>query len=192
MNVTLVDGLALYSIGETAMPYTRLHEILNNIRQDNGYLTADNSTLFISSNNSHGQKRFISAIEKTNFCPESINFKDLYVSGTEVQSFASRISFCLGRLTRHESPNILVVSNSFEIKFALLDILSLCPSAKVGIAYFTKHLDKRWKDLGGHFFKKDSGIDFFPLDEYSEELLGVNLRYDYESNHQVNRPSMSY
>lgn len=218
----LVDGLSLYATGDhiaetfgvekAAFDYTEFHGILEQIRRSNDYAPSDRSTLFLSVDmSSAGQQRFLSAIERTPFAPEPIDFRDLYVSlppGTSYESdksdkrqsigsFASRIAFVLGRLSRHEtqSPHIIVVTHCFEVKSPLLDLLAICPGAKVGIAYFKDFLDRRWKDFGGNF-KKDSKIDFFPLDGYSKQLFGIELSPSTEHsgrpNQQEKRPSLDY
>ncbi len=208
-DVNIVDGLSLYDAGErfaqnyglerTSLDYSKLHQIIERLRLQNGYRPSQNSSLPISYDpKSAGQQRFLTAIERTPFEVDPVDYRDLYVSlppGMQpkesqerpISSFASRISYALGRLSRHASTHILVVSHSYELLWPLSQVRAANPQSKVAIAYFEGLLDFRWQYSG---IKSQNGpIDFFPLDEYTEELFGIEPRFGSATPSPLNRPS---
>jgi hypothetical protein len=196
-DVDIVDGLSLYQVGERVkqlfnlekapLSYTALHDVLKRTREQHGFRPAEHSSLPISYDpKSDAQGRFLTAIERTEFEPDPVDYRDLYVSlppGTTpkdsdekpIASFASRIAYVLGRLSRHSDPHILVVSHCFELFWPLQNIMLQNPGARVAIAYFEKFADFRWQYA--HVNGAEGAVRFFPLDANIPELFGID-RYD--------------
>lgn len=197
-DVNIVDGLSLYQAGDhvkqlfgvekAALNYAVLFDLLGRFRAEHGFRKAVHSTLPISYDpKSDAQARFISAIERTGFEADPVDFRDLYVSfppGTNpkdhdakpISSFASRIAYVLGRLSRHAEPHIVVITHSYEILWPLQQIAHRNPSAKLAVAYFEKYADFRWQyaKLGD----SRSQVDFWPLDLELPKLFGIDSYRD--------------
>lgn len=195
-DVNLVDGLSLYEAGDRVrqlfsvdkapLNYTVLHRLLSELREEHGFRPAQHSSLPISYDpKSDAQNRFLSAIGRTPFEPDPVDYRDLYVSlppGTTpkdsddrpIASFASRISYVLGRLSRHSDPHIIVVTHSYEMLWPLQNIMIHNPAARIGICYFEKLMDFRWQYA--HIDDADSEVAFFPLDKHMPELFGLKQK----------------
>lgn len=197
-DVNIVDGLSLYQAGERVkqdfdlekapLNYTALHRVLGEIRQANGFRPTNDSSLPISYDpNSVAQQRFLTAIEQTKkFDIDPVNFRELYVSlppgmtprdvkdsdDKPIASFASRIAYVLGRLSRHSDPHILVVTHCYEVLWPLQNLKLINHSARVGVAYFDKFLDYRWQYA--RLDTSDSPVQFFSLDKHMPELFGID------------------
>jgi len=179
--------------------YGKFRERLDSLRQSRGWGKGSPNTILLSiDKNSEGQQRFLVMLRRSEFELDCIDFRETYVSlppgrnpnefyGAStrdkpvkaIKSLAPRVTYIAGLMARFEDPRLLVVSHSFDLYGPLTDLSRRIVSGKgkVGIAYFGSLLDYRWK-LHGLFdeeIRKGLGIEFFDLDPYSDELLGVNL-----------------
>lgn len=194
-DVTIVDAASLFEAAEVlaerfgrhkiTIDYSRLKEQLDAFREEVGWRPASMTSILLSYDpKSEGQKRFLSMLQHAGFEPDTCHFRDAFASlppgrapaeqgGRSPVSFSARIAYIAGLLARHEAPNFMVVSHSFELCAALSD-LARRTRGRVGIAYFNSLLDYRWKFAGlGQQDKCD--IEFFDLDECGEYLLGIDL-----------------
>jgi len=208
-DANIVDGLSLFDAGErfaqnyglerTSLDYSKLHQTIESLRTKNGFRPSQHSSLPISfDTKSAGQQRFLQAIERTQFEVDPVDYRDLYVSlppgmqpkeshDRPVSSFASRISYVLGRLSRHESSHIVVVSHSYELLWPLSQVKAANPKSKVAVAYFEALLDFRWQYSG--IKSQDCPVEFFPLDEFTEELFGIEPRFGSATRNQFSGPA---
>ena len=195
-DVNLVDGQSLYDAGEyfaklhsldrASLDYTKLHTCLADIRKQKSLRQAQDSTLAISvDKRSSNQQRFISALERTPFDIDTVDFRDLFASNPPgvqpkeseergVNTFAPRFAYVLGRLSRHEQAQIVIVSHAYELMWPMMDFKRANPNARIAIAYFKNLMDFRWQYSG--LGTSDCPIEFFPLDEYVDELFGIDTK----------------
>ena len=200
---TVVDAASLYDAGDViaerfgrtkiTVEYSKLHKCLNELRAKAGWRPASLSTILLSIDpNSEGQQRFQAMLKHSGFEPDVIHYRDTFVSlppgrspgeksdkpGKPIVSLAPRIAYIAGLIALHaeSDPQFLVVSHSFELYGPLTDLTHRVRNGKVGIAYFGSLLDYRWKAAG--LLDQQAGSDrlqFFELDPYGKELLGVDL-----------------
>jgi hypothetical protein len=205
IDLTIVDGASLYDaaafITESAartkvtIDYSKLRERLNSLRREHGWRESTLNTIMLSIDpNSEGQQRFQSMLVHAEFEVDAIPFRDTFVSvppgrshtevngtGKPVVSLAPRIAYIAGLMSKQSEKQppekqlqILVVSHAFELYGPLVDVKQrLHAGGRVGIAYFGRLLDYRWKVSG--LLDHQLGIEFFDLDAYGDELLGIEL-----------------
>lgn len=191
-DVTLADGISLFEAAEQlracydeeklTLQYQPLHGVVEKIRDTAGWRPSQHSSLAVSVDpRSSGQQRFLSALLKSPFEPDPVDFRELYPSlppgrqpsdatSKPVGTFASRLSYVLGRLSRHTDPHVLVISHCFELYWPLANIRLHHPKARVGIAYFSSLLDIRWQQ---QLSAANCPVEFFPLDEHIEAVFGI-------------------
>lgn len=195
LDPTLIDAASLFDASEViaeragrakvTIDYAKLRTCLDSLRREHGWRTATLNTILISIDpGSEGQQRFQSMLRHAGFEPDVIHFRDTFVSvppgrspnemaGKPVVSLAPRIAYIAGLMSRHPASHFLVVSHSFELFGPLTDLRQRMPDGRVGIAYFGSLLDYRWKAAG--LFDGKVGIEFFDLDPYGDDLMGVDL-----------------
>lgn len=195
LDPTIVDAASLFDASEViservgrskiTLDYSKLRETLDSLRQDRGWRAASLNTILLSIDpGSEGQQRFQTMLRHAGFEPDVIHYRDSFVSvppgrspnemsGKSIVSLAPRIAYIAGLMARHADPHFLVVSHSFELYGPLTDLSHRIEKGKVGIAYFASLMDYRWKAAG--LFDGDLDVEFFDLDPYGDELLGVDL-----------------
>lgn len=191
-DVTLADGISLFEAGEQlrvlyeedklTLQYPALHEVIEHLRRVADWRPSQHSSLAVSVDpRSSGQQRFLSALQKSPFEPDPVDFRELYPSlppgrqpgdfpAKPMGTFASRLSYVLGRLSRHPDPHVLVISHCFELYWPLTNIRMHHPRARVGVAYFSSLLDIRWQQ---HLKAPGCPVEFFPLDQHVEAIFGI-------------------
>lgn len=194
-HATVVDGASLFDAAEAigdrfvrskvTVDYTVLNECLAKMRQEAGWYPAAVSTILLSIDpNSEGQQRFQSMVKHAGFEPDVVYFRDAFVSlppgrspadasAKSTVTLASRLTYIAGLMARYPSSEFLVVTHSFELHGPLLDLADRLNPGKVGLAYFGSLLDYRWRLAG--LMDGKLGIEFFDLDQYGRELVGVEL-----------------
>jgi hypothetical protein len=192
---TIVDGASLFDAGEViaerlgrakvTLDYTKLRETLDSLRREHGWRPASLNTILLSVDpGSEGQHRFQTMVRHSGFEPDTIHFRDSFVSlppgrspsemnGRSIVSLAPRLAYIAGLMARHADPHFLIVSHSFELLGPLTDLSERLERGKVGIAYFSSLLDYRWRVAG--LLDGKLGIEFFDLDLHGDALLGVDL-----------------
>lgn len=85
-------------------------------------------------------------------------------------SLAPRLAYAIGRLSRYDEPQVLVVTHCFELFYPLVHLAQSNQGARVGLAFFSSLLDHRWKQAG--LLTEGSPIDFFDLDPFASQILG--------------------
>ena len=195
LDPTLIDAASLFDASEViaeragrakvTIDYTKLRACLDSLRRDHGWRPATLNTILLSIDpSSEGQQRFQSMLRHAGFEPDIVHFRDTFVSvppgrspnemsGKPVVSLAPRIAYIAGLMARHPTAQFLVVSHSFELFSALTDLRHRMPDGKVAIAYFGSLLDYRWKAAG--LFDGKVDFEFFDLDPFGDELMGVDL-----------------
>lgn len=195
LDPTIVDAASLFDASEViaerisrpkiTIDYGKLRELLDSLRKQHGWRTASPNTILLSIDpNSEGQQRFQNMLRHSGFEPDVIHFRDTFVSlppgrspsdmnGRSIVSLAPRIAYIAGLMARYPDPHFLVVSHSFELYGPLTDLCHRVPKGKVGVAYFGSLMDYRWKVAG--LFDGKIGVEFFDLDPYGGDLLGVDL-----------------
>ena len=194
-HATVVDGASLFDAAEAigdrfgrskvTVDYTKLNERLANLRSLAGWNPATVSTILLSIDpSSEGQQRFQSMLKHAGFEPDVVYFRDAFVSlppgrspadasAKSTVSLASRITYIAGLMARYPSSEFLVITHSFELHGPLLDLADRLNQGKVGLAYFGSLLDYRWRLAG--LMDGKLNINFFDLDPYGHELVGVEL-----------------
>jgi hypothetical protein len=192
---TIVDAASLFDACEViaervgrskvTIDYAKLRMALDSFRRDKGWRVSSLNTILLSVDpGSEGQQRFQAMLKHAGFEPDVVHFRDTFVSvppgrspnemsGKPVVSLAPRISYIAGLMARHPTAQLLVVSHSFELFGPLTDLRHRMPDGKVAIAYFGSLLDYRWKAAG--LFDGKVDIEFFDLDAFGDELMGVDL-----------------
>ncbi len=195
LDPTLIDAASLFDASEViaeragrakvTIDYTKLRACLDSLRVEHMWRPATLNTILLSIDpNSEGQQRFQSMLRHAGFEPDVVHYRDTYVSvppgrspnemsGKPVVSLAPRIAYIAGLMSRHPAAHFLVVAHSFELFGPLSDLRHRMPEGKVAIAYFASLLDYRWKAAG--LFDGKVDIEFFDLDPFGDELLGVDL-----------------
>lgn len=209
-DVTVVDAASLFDAAEmlaerfgrhkVTIDYPRLKEQLDMFREDADWRPASMTSILLSYDpKSEGQKRFLSMLQHAGFEPDTCHFRDAFASlppgrapseqgGRSPVSFSSRMAYIAGLLARHDDPNFMVVTHSFELCAALTD-LARRTEGRVGVAYFSSLLDYRWRFAGLGDADK-SNIEFFDLDECGEYLLGIDIATE-EQREQREPPAPS-
>ena len=194
-HATVVDGASLFDAAEAigdrfgrskvTVDYTKLNERLADLRRQANWNPATVSTIMLSIDpNSEGQQRFQSMLKHAGFEPDVVYFRDAFVSlppgrspadasAKSTVSLASRITYIAGLMSRYPSSEFLVITHSFELHGPLLDLADRLNQGKVGLAYFGSLLDYRWRLAG--LMDGKLNIEFFDLDPYGHELVGVEL-----------------
>ena len=202
---TVVDGASLFdaadAIGERfgrakiTIDYTRLHKRLQELRQLSGWHPSTINSIVLSMDpSSEGQQRFQSMLRHSGFEPDVVYFRDAYVSlppgrnpsdaaAKSAVSLAPRIAYIAGLMARFPTSEFLVVSHSYELCGPLVDLAERMQRGRVGLAYFGSLLDYRWRLAG--LMEKKLPIDYFDLDEFGQELIGVDLIGRVSSEHQA-------
>lgn len=192
---TVVDAASLFGASEViaervgrtkiTVDYAKLRESLDAARKEHGWRPALLNMILLSIDpTSEGQQRFLNMLRHSGFEPDVIHFRDTFVSvppgrspnemsGKSVVSLAPRIAYIAGLMARHADSQFLVVSHSFELYGPLTDLRHRIQNGRVGIAYFGSLLDYRWKAAG--LFDGKLDLEFFDLDPYGDDLLGVDL-----------------
>ena len=195
IDPTIVDAASLFDASEViaeraarskvTIDYSKLRKRLDALRGQSGWRLAQPNTIILSIDpNSEGQRRFQEMLHHSGFEIDVIHFRDTFVSvppgrspnemtGKPIVSLATRMGYVAGLMARFDDPHLLLVSHSFELFGPLTDLKRRNTNSKVGIAYFGSLLDYRWKLAGLLDEKLD--IEFFDLDPYSDELLGVDF-----------------
>lgn len=191
--VTVVDDASLFHaahvIGERfgrtiGIDYPRLHKRLQELRQQTGWHPSTiNSVVLSVDPSSEGQELFQSMLRRSGFEPDVVCFRDAhaspapgrnsYVSVKSPISLASRIAYIAGLMAGYPTSEFLVVSHSFELYGPLVDLAKRMEFGRVGLAYFGSLLDYRWRSAG--LMEKKLGIDYFDLDKFGQEIVGVDL-----------------
>jgi hypothetical protein len=196
IDPTIVDAASLFDASEViaervgrskvTIDYTKLRECLDRLRAEHGWRLGSPNTILLSIDpNSEGQQRFQSMLRHSGFEVDLIHFRDTFVStppgrspsemtGKSIVSLAARISYIAGLMARHSDPQFLVVSHSFELYGPLTDLSHRIENGRFGIAYFGSLIDFRWK-VAGLLDDKIDGVEFFDLDPYGDELMGIEL-----------------
>src|SRR5208337_3780098 len=186
---------------KVTIDYRKFRERLKALRQNEGWGSDSPNTITILLSidpSSEGQQRVQVMLRSSGFDLDCVDFRETFVSlppgrnpnefyaaatrdkpVKTVKSLASRIAYIAGLMARFDDPRLLVVSHSFDLYGPLTDLSRRVSKGKgkVGVAYFGSLLDYRWK-LHGLFdqeIRKRLGLEFFDLDPYSDELLGVDL-----------------
>lgn len=199
VHPTIIDASSLFEAcdfftGRTGrskinLNYAELKSILDHFREIHGWPTSTINTALLSIDpESSGQQRFNTMLERSGFESDPIHYRDNFVSlppgktpkgGDEnyvdkpIVSMASRISYIAGLLAHRPDTHLLIVSHGFELYGPLLDLSHRLSQGRVGLAFFGSLLDYRWKASG--LFQDDSHLSFCDLDQYSSELLGLDL-----------------
>jgi len=195
LDPTIVDAASLFDASEIiaeragrskiTIDYSKLRECLDSLRAEHGWRRSSLNTILLSIDpSSEGQQRFQSMLRHAGFEPDVLHFRDTFVSvppgrspnemsGKPIVSLAPRIAYIAGLMSRYTDPQFLVVSHSFGLYGPLTDLCSRVANGKVGIAYFGSLLDYRWKAAG--LFDGKLDIEFFDLDPFGDELMGVDL-----------------
>lgn len=79
------------------------------------------------------------------------------------------INYMIGMLSSRADSQVVVVSGSFGLYNALADFTEN-RGGKAVLAFFQRFLDPRWNIVG--FNEK---LQFYDLEQHSEELLGINI-----------------
>jgi hypothetical protein len=195
---TIVDGASLYDAADflaerfgrerVTIDFSRLRERLNEARTQFGWRPTTSNTILLSiDTNSEGPRRFMEMLKHAGFDPDASHYRQTFISpppgrnqidasAKPITSLSSRISYIAGLMARHKGAQLLVVSHAFELYGPLIDLQRRLDSegkGRVGIAYFSSLMDQRWKSTG--LMDKKSGIEFFDLEDYSDELVGLEL-----------------
>jgi hypothetical protein len=165
--------------------YRACFEILQESRQHLGFTPSQN-TLAVATVDpeSEGQGRFITAISRLGVLVEPVDFRDASVTlplmgdsdRTErryVRSLAPNITYVLGLLASRPSPEVVVVTRTFELFGSLRDFVEK-RGGKAAIAFFRRYLDARFGIAG--LFEADSKVKFIDLEPHSERILGCDVR----------------
>jgi len=198
IDPTIVDGASLFDLAEViaerfnrprvTVDYVKLRERLESMRQAKNWRPSSMATLILSADpNSEGQQRFQSMVRHSGWESDVVHFRDAFVSlppgrapneatARSQVSLSSRIAYIAGLMARHTDPHFLVLSHSFELHGPLTNLARRVPEGKVGLAYFGSFIDYRWKVAGLLDGKLD--ITFFDLDQFGQELLGVDLVFE--------------
>ncbi len=198
LHTTLVDGHSLFGAAEAigsrfgrpkvTIDYAALYERLSLLRTAAEWEPASINPITLSIDPaSEGQQRFLSMVKHSGFEPDTVFYRDVFVSlppgrtpnesdAKSPVSLASRINYIIGLMARHPGSQFLVVSHSFEHYWPLIDLASRLEKGKVGLAYFGSLLDFRWR-LAGLLDNRDEKlpIEFFDLDNFAFDLMGVEL-----------------
>lgn len=192
---TIVDAASLFDACEViaerigrskvTIDYNKLREILDSLRDECEWRPASLNTILLSVDpSSEGQQRFQAMLRHAGFEPDTIHFRDSFVSVPpgrspsemnvkSIVSLAPRIAYIAGLMARHADSHFLVVSHSFELFGPLTDLSKRVENGRVGVAYFSSLMDYRWKAAG--LFDGKLDLKFFDLDQHGEDLLGIDL-----------------
>jgi len=195
LDPTIVDAASLFDACEViaerldrskvTIDYTKLRDTLDSLRRERSWRPATLNTIILSVDpGSEGQHRFQTMLRHAGFEPDTVHFRDSFVSlppgrspsemnGKSIVSLAPRIAYIAGLMARHSDPQFLVVSHSFELFGPLTDLRQRLREGKVGIAYFSSLMDYRWRVAG--LFDGKIDVEFFDLDPHGSALLGVDL-----------------
>ncbi|MFO0969355.1 MAG: hypothetical protein U0793_27680 [Gemmataceae bacterium] len=194
-SVTAVDGASLFDassiMGErfnrhrVTIDYPSLRRVLDERRQNAGWSPADICSVIVSMDPaSEGQQRFREMLERAEFEPDICHYRDAFVSlppgrtpsdehTKSIVSFSARLAYIAGLMARHDEPQLLLVTHSFELCEPLLDLAERRKKGRFGLAYFGSLIDFRWKIAGLQEGKLP--LEFFDLEEHGQELLGFDL-----------------
>lgn len=195
-DATIIDGASLFGTTEAiakrfdrsrvTIDYSVLHSCLDTVRKTAGWRPATSNTILLSIDpNSEAQQRFLTMLNHTGFSVDEVHYRDAFASlppgqsPTNDSSFKSpvslsaRIAYIAGVISRQFDAHFLVVSHEFELFGPLVDLAKRLRTGKVGVAYFRSLLDFRWTSAG--LFDGKLGIEAFDLDEYSPQILGVDV-----------------
>ena len=200
LDPTLVDAASLFDAcdvtaerldrSKITLDYSKLRERLDTLRRNAGWRPASlNSILLSIDPSSEGQQRFQAMLRHSGYEVDVLHYRDTWVSlppgrspsgdktGKPIVSLAPRIAYIAGLLARHPASQLLVVCHSFELYGPLTDLARRMSNGRVGLAYFGSLLDYRWKTTGllNAGAEKERQMEFFDLDPYGNELLGVDL-----------------
>jgi hypothetical protein len=121
------------------------------------------------------QKKFVSYLQhQLKFIVDQTDFRDAFVlpdRQSDYQRLSTRIAYVAGMLSQ-KKPNLLVVTDAFDVYFPLLD-LAQNRGGTVQIAFFKSAMESRWDRVG--LFQRDSLIEFIDLDPFAKTIIGVDL-----------------
>ena len=196
LDTTVLDGASLFSAVEAigdrfsrsriTLDYSKLRQRLDDCRLHARWRPACLNTMLLSLDPaSEGQQRFTSMLEHSGIEPDVVHYRNAFVSlppgkspaesvAKSQVSLCARIAYICGLMVQHPDSHFLVVSHSFELCDPLSDLARrIGRHGKVGLAYFGSLLDYRWKATG--VLDEQGGVEFFDLDNWGEDLLGVEL-----------------
>lgn len=188
-RVNVYDCAALFALGDSLkddqgkaakINYARAKELSARARADHGLAPAQVDIAFASIDpHSEPQRRFLDALRAIGIEQEAIDYRHAsIVSGgperaeRQPASLSAQISYLLGLLADRQNAEIVVWSPNFDLYYPLRDFVEV-RSGKAVVAYFRRFLDARWAQCG--LFEGKS-IQFFDLEDYAEELLGIDLK----------------
>lgn len=205
-HVTVVDAASLFDATEliaerhnrskVTIQYNELKNRLDEFRRAEGWPPAVLNVILLSLDPaSEGQQRFKSMLSHAGFEPDVVPYRDAFVSlppgrspaessAKPITSFAARIAYIAGLMTRYDDASLIVVSHAFELCSPLADLAERLPKRRVGIAYFASLMDFRWRSAG--LFDDELPISFFDLDPFGLDLMGIDLggkRGTFEDRH---------
>jgi hypothetical protein len=131
---------------------------------------------FVAVNPEHeGQQKFCGYLQDSlGFLVDRTDYRDAFIiPGREYpyQRLSTRITYVLGLLA-HKKPEVVVVSDAFDVYYPLLDFVTT-RGGRASIAFFRTAMEDRWQRAG--LFDPDSPIKFIDLSDASKAILGVDL-----------------
>jgi hypothetical protein len=195
-NLTLVDTASLFHAGEAIASetgsekrlsprYDMLLRKLEEFRAIAKWPKADlNLALAAVDRNNPQQQRFVEALRRAGFDVDAVDFRETFPSippslsrkdeGRPAPSFTARIAYIAGLLARRPKGSLLVVTHSVELLPLLLDLAARLEGGRVGVAYFGCLLEPRWRRLK-EMAELGMTQQFFDLDDFSQEIFGVDI-----------------
>ncbi|MBM4344703.1 MAG: hypothetical protein FJ100_15160 [Deltaproteobacteria bacterium] len=128
------------------------------------------------------QRKFAFALKSAGIDVAPVDYRRAIVvaassagTGAEAQasSLASLIGFNLGRLSRRNLAELVIVSGSFEHAAALQAFRNYSPRTRISVAYFGSLLDRRWFQFG-LFDGSENPIRWFDLEPHAK-AIGLDL-----------------
>lgn len=188
-RVNIYDCAALFALGDSLkddqgkpakMNYAHAKEISMRARQKFGLEPAQLDLAFVSIDpHSDAQRRFLDALRAIGIEQEAIDYRHAFVtSGASergerpVVSLSAHISYLLGLLADRQNAEVVVWSPNFDLCHPLMDFVDV-RKGKAVVVYFRPFLDPRWAQSG---LFESSPIKFYDLEDFAEELLGVDLK----------------
>lgn len=194
----IVDGTSVFAACEhlsqrsgkkLTVDYEMLGKWLRIEAQDSGWSLSHPAKLTIVvaiSPESEGQQRFVGILEKFGFETDVVDYRDTYVSlppgrtvaesnDRPITSVASRISYIMGILSRHDDLHLMVCSHAFELWAPLQDLSSRCRHGRVSFCFFRSLLELRWNQTGVLQSPSSTSVPFVDLERHADDILGIDL-----------------
>jgi len=199
-SLDVFDTLSLFKVQERVgergatdhsparMNYEELLDVCERLREKHEFDPADATIAPMAVDlRSDNQTKFVDALRHMGIVTDPIDFRWTYASRNggdphereerSVSTLSASLSYLLGLIagraqTSGKSPQILLVTGSFDVYRSLLDFVNV-RKGRALIAFFRSFLDHRW--AAERVFDDDSPIEFADLEPFAEDLLGVKI-----------------